>query len=205
MGVGDCRHCVDFEVFVRSNTRSLFNWSPVSPGWLSIVEPLISKLLDVIGIYVGNSGSNLTSWKSSTLLHHVLTDFMINRCWGFSFEKLIVHSISSSDNFNIIEIMSPNSWKTCAAIVHLSSENFVSEEIVAEKTTVRVGKIVRVSSGDVWQVSKKGMHRVVLFMDIIEVLSMLINSVVSEHVFHQRKSIEVFILGTWSIIKDTNV
>ena len=177
MSVGNGGHGVDLEVFVRSDLRNHFDWSPVSEGWLGIVEPLIAKLLNVVVVNVGNSLGNLASWQSSAELEHVLTNIGVNRLWGLGGQKLVVEMVSASNALNIIEVMRVDGWKANTAIVHLSSEDFVSEEVVTEKTTVRVGEVVGISSGNIRKVSEKSMHRVVLFVAVIQVLGMLIDSV----------------------------
>jgi len=159
----------------------------------------------MVGINVRNSSSNLTSWKSSSHLEHVLSDLLVNIFWSFGSEKVVVHGVSSSDDLNIIKIMSPDGWKADTAIVHLSGENFISEEVVTEKTTVRVSHVVSISSGDIRQVSEKSMHGVVLLMDIIEMFGMLVNSVASEHVLHEGESEVVLVFDSWGVIEDTDV
>jgi len=205
MGVGDSCHGVDFEIFVRTDGRSGFNWSPVGPGWLGIVEPLVSKLLNMICVDVRDSSGDLSSWKSSSKLEHVLSNLLVDFFWSFSSEKLVVHGVSSSDDLNIVKIMGPGGWEADTAIVHLSGEDFISEEVVTEETTVRVGHVVGISSGNVWQVTEKSVHGVVLFVDIIEMFSVLINSVSTEHVLHEGESEEILVSDAWSIIEDTNV
>jgi len=41
-------------------------------------------------------------------------------------------------------------WKTYSAIVHLSGEDFITEEVVSEDTTVTVRVENRVSSGYIY-------------------------------------------------------
>ena len=205
MGVGDGGHGVNLEIFVRTDGGSGFNWSPVSPGWLSIVEPLVGKLFNVISINVRNSSSNFSSWNSSSHLEHVLSDLLVDILWCLSSEKGVVHGVSSSDDLDVIKVMGPDGWEADTAIVHLSGEDFVSEEVVTEKTTVRVSHIVSISSGNINQVSEKSVHGVVLLVDIIEMFSVLVDSVSTEHVLHELESEVILVFDSWSIIEDTNV
>jgi hypothetical protein len=48
-------------------------------------------------------------------------------------------------------------------------------------------------------------HGVVLLLDIIQVLSMLVNSVATEHVLEQLEGVEVLMLSRWGIVADGNV
>jgi len=185
--------------------RHGFDWSPVSERWLSIIEPFVAKLLDMVVVDMSNSLGNLTSWESSAELEHVLTDIGVNRLWGLGGQELVVEVVSASDALNIIEIMRVDGWETHTAIVHLSSEDFVSEEVVTEKTGVRVSEVVRVSSGDINEVSEKSVHRVVLLVHIIQMFSMLINSIRSEHVLQEKEGVVVLVLDSWGIVEDTNV
>jgi hypothetical protein len=205
MSVGNGGHSIDLEILVWSDLRHGFDWSPVSERWLSIIEPFVAKLLDMVVVDMSNSLGNLTSWESSAELEDVLTDIGINRLWGLGGQELVVEVVSASDALNIIEIMRVDGWETHTAIVHLSSEDFVSEEVVTEKTGVRVSEVVRVSSGDINEVSEKSVHRVVLLVHIIQMFSMLIDSVRSEHVLQEKEGVVVLVLDSWGIVEDTNV
>jgi len=48
-------------------------------------------------------------------------------------------------------------------------------------------------------------HRVVLLVSVIQMFSVLIDSVASEHVLHQSEGEVIFMVGSWSVIEDTNV
>lgn len=85
--------------------------------------------------------------------------------------------VAATDDFNIVKIVRVDGWQADATVVHLASENFISEEIVAKKTSVAVGEIVRLSHGDINKIAKKNVHAVVLLSDIVDVLSVLVNSV----------------------------
>lgn len=61
VGVGDCRHSVDLEVFVGAVDSDGLNGSPIGPARLSIVEPLVAKVFHVVGIEVGNASSDFRS------------------------------------------------------------------------------------------------------------------------------------------------
>lgn len=159
----------------------------------------------MVVVDMSNSLGNLTSWESSAELEDVLTDIGVNRLWGLGGQELVVEVVSASDALNIIEIMRVDGWETHTAIVHLSSEDFVSEEVVTEKAGVRVSEVVRVSSGDINEVSEKSVHGVVLLVHIIQMFSMLINSIRSEHVLQEKEGVVVLVLDSWGIVEDTNV
>ena len=159
----------------------------------------------MISVNVRNSSSDFSSWNSSSHLEHILSNLLVNILWSLSSEKGVVHHVSSSDDLDVIKVMSPDSWEADTAIVHLSGEDFVSEEVVTEKTTVRVSHVVSVSSSNVNQVTEKGVHGVVLFVDIIEMFSVLVDSISTEHVLHELESEVILVFDTWSIIEDTNV
>jgi len=136
MSVGNGRGGVHLEVFVGSDLRNLLDWSPVSERWLSIIEPFVAKLLDVIVINVGNSLGDLTSWESSAELDHLFTDFGVDGLWALGGQKLVVEVVSASDALDIVEVVRVDGWEANTAVVHLSGENFVSEEVVTEETSV---------------------------------------------------------------------
>ena len=151
--VGHSGHCVDLEVLVGTVARDGLNRAPVGKAGLGIVEPLVAKLLDVIVVNVSGSLGNLTSWDSSAELKHILTNSRVDRRWSLSGHELVVEVVSTSDNFNIVEIVSVDGWKANTAIVHLSSENFVAIEPVAENATVRVGRVQTLLPSDIRKVT----------------------------------------------------
>ncbi len=57
---------------------------------------------------------------------------MIQMFWCLVVQKIIVNKVSSSDYFNIINVVRVNSWKTNTAIVHLSCKYFISKEIISK-------------------------------------------------------------------------
>jgi len=85
-------------------------------------------------------------------------------------------------------------WKANTTVVHLSGEDFISEEVVTEHTAVRVGKVLGVSQCNIRQVTEHGVHRVVLLVDVIQMTSVLINSVGAEQVLKQKEGVVVFVL-----------
>ena len=101
--------------------------------------------------------------------------------------------------------MGVDGWEANTAVVHLSGEDLVTEEVVSENTAVGVGHVVGVSSGDIWEGTEKSVHGVVLLVDIVEVLSMLVDSVSAEHVLEEQEAVVVLILDAWGIVEDTNV
>ena len=91
---------------------------------------------------MGNSLGNLTSWESSAESEHVLSDLSIDSCWCFVVKHIVVHEVSTSNALDIIDVVSVDGWEANTTVVHLSSEDLVSEEVVTEHTAVRVGKVV---------------------------------------------------------------
>lgn len=205
MGVGHSGHSVDLEILVRSDNGNSLNWSPVGEGWLGIVEPLVADVLDVVVVDVGNSLGNLRSWESSAKLEHVLTNFLVHGLWGFSGKELVVKVVSTSDNLDVVEVVRVDGWEADSAVVHLSSEDLVSEEVVSEKSGITVGKVVRLSSSNIWEISEESVHGVVLLVAVVEVLSMLVDSVGSEHVLQEEETVVVLVLDAWSVVEDTDI
>ena len=162
MGVGDSGHRVDFEVLVGAARGHSLNWSPVSEGWLGIVEPLIAQVLHVIVVDVGHSLGDLASGQSATKLQHVLADLGVDGGGRLRVEQCVVEVVSAADHLNVVDVVTVDGWQANTAVVHLSGEDLVSKEVVAEDTAVGVGEVVRLGSGDVWVLSEQRVHRVVL-------------------------------------------
>ena len=57
--VRDGRHRVDLEVLVRTERRGVLDWSPVSERWLSIVEPVVTEFLHMVGVKVADTLGDL--------------------------------------------------------------------------------------------------------------------------------------------------
>jgi len=205
MSVGHGGHGIDLEILVGSDNGNSLDWSPVGEGWLSIVEPLVADVLDVVVINVRNSLGNLGSWESSAKLEHVLTNVVVHGLWGLGGKEFVVKVVSTSDNLDVVEIMRVDGWKTNSAVVHLSCEYLISEEVVTEKTGITVRHVVAFSSSDIWKISEESVHRVVLLVAVVEMLGMLINSVRTEHVLQEKETVVVLVLDTWGIVEDTNV
>lgn len=142
MGVGDSGHGVYLEVLVGADVGHILDWAPVGEGWLRIVEPLVAQLLDVVVVNVGNSLGNLASWESSAQEEHVFANIIGNCSWRLGIQQLVVEVISSSDDLDIVEIVRVDSWEADSAVVHLSGEYLISEEVVSKETTVRICEIV---------------------------------------------------------------
>lgn len=205
VSVGNSGHGVDLEVLVGTDHGNCLDWSPVGEGWLGIVEPLVAELFDVVVINAGNSLGNLASWDSSAESEHVLTNFGVDGFWRLGGQELVVEVVSASDDLNIVQVVGVDGWEANTAVVHLSGEDLVTEEVVSENTAVGVGHVVGVSSGDIWEGTEKSVHGVVLLVDIVEVLSMLVDSVSAEHVLEEQEAVVVLILDAWGIVEDTNV
>ena len=162
-------------------------------------------MLHVVVINVSYSLCDLTSWKSTTKCEHVLSNLSIERFWRLSVEKRVIKVIATPNNLNIIDVVTIDGRQADTAIVHLTSENFVTEEVVTEDSAVRVGKIMGVGPGHIYQVTKHGMHRIVLLMNIIKMTSIFINSIGAEQVFEEQETIVVLMFDSWGIVENTNI
>jgi len=149
-------HGIDFEVLVRTNGCGILNSSPVSEGRLGIIEPLVADVLDMVRVHLGKAGCDFTASNISIKDKHVLSNSFVAALSAVCFcHKIVVDCVASSYNLDIIDVVTIDCWHTDSAIVHLSYENLISEEIIAEKTVVRTSDVVIVSNSDIWQVSNK--------------------------------------------------
>jgi hypothetical protein len=113
--------------------------------------------------------------------------------------------VSSSDALDISYEAPVEGRQAYTSVVHLSCENFVSEEVVSENTAVRVSEIVAVSSGDIRVGSQYAVHGVVLLLRIIQMSGMEIKSEVAEHMFQQKETEVILVLDGWGIVEDTDI
>jgi len=194
MGVGDSRHGVDLEVLVRTVNSNSLDRTPVGEGGLGIVEPFVRKSLHVVGIEVGNSLSNLRSGDSASGLDHLLSDLSVDFIVRLEVHHLVVEVVPATDDLNIVHEVRVNGRKAHSAVVHLTGEDFVSHEVVSEKTTVGVGEEVRVGDSDINEVREESVLGMVLLLSVIEVLGVLVDSVRSENVLKESEGIVVFVV-----------
>jgi hypothetical protein len=205
MSVGDGRQSVYFEILVRSNLTDALNGSPIGEWRLSIIEPLIAQILQVIVVKVSHSLGYFTSRNSSSHIHDLFGNCAHDWFRSLLIEESIIKVVSASIYFHIIQEVTVNSRETHSAIVHLSGEYFISEEVVAPYSTVRVCIVQTVSLSYINQITNQRMHWIILLMDIIEMFSMLVNSIVPKHMFQELKGIVVWVFDRGSIIEHTHI
>jgi len=119
--------------------------------------------------------------------------------------KSIVEVIASSDDLNIVDVVSIDSGETYTAIVHLAGENLVTEEVISENGGVTVGHVVTLGNGHIWEISEKCVHRVVLFVSSVKMFSILLDVVATEDVFEEEEAVVIFVVEGGGIIEDSNV
>lgn len=116
--------------------RNTLDGSPVSEGRLSIIEPVVAHVSEVVVVEMSNSLCDFTSGKSSAKSENLFSNFLVDVLRGFLSHKVVVEVISSSEYFNIIQEVGVNGGETDTAIVHLSGKDLVSEEVVTKDTAI---------------------------------------------------------------------
>lgn len=205
VSVGDCGHGVDLEELVRTDGGSMLDGSPVGEGRLSIVEPLIAQVLEVVGVVVGNARGDLRTGHSAAEREHLLANLVVDLVGGLELHQGVVKGVAATDNLDIVHVVGVDSGQADTAVVHLASEHFVTEEVVAEKAGVAVGVVLGVTHGNVDEVTEQGVHGVVLLLDVVEVLGVLVNSVRTENVLEQQETVVVGVLDAGSIVEHADV
>jgi hypothetical protein len=205
VSVWDSCHGVDLEVFVWADLGNWLNGSPVGEGGLSIVEPLVAEVLEVVVVDVSNALGNLAARKAAAKIEDLLTDLRDNVWRSLTRHKLVVESVAATVNLNVIQEVRVNGGEANTAVVHLSSEDLVTEEVVSEDTAVRVSVVEGLGHGNIGKITKHCMHWVVLLLHIVKMASVLVNAVATEHVLEKEEWVVVSILDRGSIIEDTNV
>ena len=110
-------------------------------------------MLDVVIVEVANTCSDFWSVNTTTEAQKLSSNIFVDLVVGFSSQETVPEMVTSTNYFYIIEIMWVDGWEANTAVVHLTSENFVTEEVVTEETTVTVGEVVWFSHGNVGQIS----------------------------------------------------
>jgi hypothetical protein len=141
VSIGNSCHSVDLEVLVRTDVRNTFNRSPVSERGLGIIEPIIAEMFEVMVVKMSNSLCNFTARNSTVKRQDLVSDLLGDFTWCLTCHEFVVEAVTTSENFDIIKIVRVDSGKANTAVVHLSSEDFVSEEIVTPDTAIRVSEV----------------------------------------------------------------
>ena len=205
MGIADRSHGVNFEVLVGTDLRDLLDGTPVGERGLGIVEPLVAHVSHVVVVNVSNTSSDLTSVNSSVEEQELGTNFLVALFGALGKHELVVEGIAATDNLNIVKIVRVDGGEADTAVVHLTGEDLVTVEEVAEDAAVTVSVVVAVGHSDINEVTQKSVHRVVLLLDIVEVLSMLVDAVLAEHVLEEEETVVVGILDAGGVVEHTNV
>ena len=205
MSVGHSGHGVDLEVLVGTDGSGGLNGSPVGESGLSIVEPGVAQVLHVVVVDVGDTLGNLGSVESAAEGKDLATDVLVNVGVVLLALEGLEQVGAATDNLNVVQEVRVDGGQADTAVVHLTGEDFVTEEVVSEETGVRVGEVVAVSSGDINELTEESVHGVVLLLDVVKVLSVLVDSVGAEHVLEEQESVVVFVLDGGSIVEDTDV
>lgn len=142
MEVGNCAEGMVLVELVRSSGGNLLDGSPSSDGGLSIIEPLIAKVLHVVSIHMSDSLGNLGSGSSSALEEDLRSDLVHSLEKTVLSHELVVESVSGSEDLDVGHEGSINGVHTHTGVGHLSGEDLISEEVVSEDTSVRVGDMV---------------------------------------------------------------
>lgn len=135
-----------------------------------------------------------------------MSDLSVGDCLVLTVvHKLVVEVVAASDDLDFVHVVRVDGGKAHTAVVHLAGEHFVSEEIVAEESRVAVSHVVALCHCHVNKISEKGVHRVVLLVSSVEVLSVLLDVVAVEDVLQEEEPVVVSLVEGRSIIEDTNV
>mmetsp|Transcript_119355 Transcript_119355/g.166548 ORF Transcript_119355/g.166548 Transcript_119355/m.166548 type:complete len:385 (-) Transcript_119355:291-1445(-) len=154
---------------------------------------------------MGNTGSDFTSVNSSVEEQELGTNFLVDFVGGLSKHELVVEGIAATDHFDVVEVVRVDSGEADTAVVHLSGEDLITVEVVAEDAAVGVGIVVSVGVSNINEISEKSVHGVVLLLDIVKVLSVLIDAVVTEHILQKKEAIVVSVLDAGGVVEHTNV
>jgi len=113
--------------------------------------------------------------------------------------------VAASNDLDVVQVVAVDSGQADTAVVHLAGEDLVTEEVVTENAGVGVSEVVGLSHSHIGQVTKECVHGVVLLLDIVEMLSVLVDSVGAEHVLEEEECVVVLVLDAGGVVEDTDV
>lgn len=144
MSIGNSLHGVDLEILVRTYRRNSLNWTPGAKAGFGIVEPLVGHVFDVPVVNVGDARSQLAAVNTTAEAGHLETNFCVDILMVLFVKQLVVDAVASAHTFNIIDNVSVGCSDCNTAVVHLASENLVSEEVISKEAAVGVWEVVAV-------------------------------------------------------------
>ena len=136
MPVSDTSHSMLFVVLVGSISTQVLNGTISSHRRLSIIEPVVSEMLHVVGVHVADSLRNFRSRDSSAMIDDVFAYLMKGVLDSDVLEELVEQLVSSSVDLNLINVLSISGGTMHAQPCHLSAEDLVTEEPVSEKSSI---------------------------------------------------------------------
>lgn len=131
--------------------------------------------------------SNLSSLNSSANRQKLTSNLLVLGLWSLESQEGVEQVVSSSNALDIVDEVGVDGWHVHSTEVHLTGEDFVSVEVVSEKTAVAVGVVVAVSLGHIYQVAEESVHCVVLLVDVVQMLGVLVDSVGAKHVLKEEE------------------
>lgn len=162
-------------------------------------------MLDVVGVNLADAGGNLRTGQSSAEGEHLGANLLVDTVRLLNLHKVVVEEVAATNDLDIVDEVRVDGGEADAAVVHLAGEDLITEEVVAEETRVGVGVVLAVSDGDIDQVTEKGVHGVILLLDIIQVLGVLVNSVGTEDVLEEEEAVVVLVLDRGSVVEHANI
>ena len=111
-------------------------------------------MLDVIIVEVADTSCNFGSVNSASDAQKLSSNYFVDLFWWFLCKERIPEMVAASDYLNVIQVMRVDSWKTNTAVVHLTSENFISEEVVSPDSSIAVSEVVGFSHGYIRKISE---------------------------------------------------
>ena len=132
-------------------------------------------------------------------------DLLVDGLVALNVKERVPQVVAASDDLDIVHVVSVDGRHADTAVVHLAGEDLVTEEVVAPNSGVGVGEVVGVSHGNIGQVTEESVGRVILLLNVVEMLSVLVNSVGSKDVFEKKECVVVLVLDGGGIVEDTDV
>ena len=94
--------------------------------------------------------------------------FLIDSLFGLNVKERVTEVVTATDDLDVAEVVTVAGGEAGTAVVNLTGEDFVTEEVVTEDSTVVIGEVVGISHGHIGKITEESVHRVVLLFDIVE-------------------------------------
>lgn len=187
-------------------SHDVVDWAPHNGRNFSVEEPFEGDLLEMLGVHIGDSSSDLRSGDSSVQVEDLVSDGLGDIVTSFMLKELVVKLVLGSESFNFVHEVGVLSQNNLRHVEHLRGVDLVTVEVTTEETSVGVRSVDGLVNGQVGKGTQVLMHSVVLSFRGVKVsTSVSVLSVFTHDSLEGKECVVVLIVPTGGFEEDTDV